>query len=522
MNLTDAKKKALAKFTKNPYWQGVYDRAPEGAKDYCEFLFLMSSPEFAVDEGDDMNAKMAEAEQGLTCEDWDYVVANIAKGASAEVLKRRRRAITNGLTPKVGIAVLNPAYSGDGAKKPDIKGLTFAWKGNGGSTSVNEPQKSNAVFEVKGNIGATATANDAADGAQQTHITEEAVTAAIAEFIGKPKVDADGNPVMDENGDVQWEGGNSYWRDLFILAPDGARMRLSISFYFSENNKKPNFPLLEYRAMRKAIEDSLDAESLEYLIANEDNEHAKKHFTELWKAKVAEEGGGDTDTDNGEGNNSDDSQSNGNPSDAGDNGEAEGNASQEDDGQSNGDDAQDGGTADGGAGGNGEGNAESGSGDGSADADGNSEETVDDGTGWGEEVPDAETNADGDDANADNAEKGGEGGNAEAQTDSDGDTQDADGADGGEEDNEPMKDENGEDVVIIDGTCYKKSNTEEKAIFKDDEGRYQIVNGEPVPSEEGGDGNADTNGGDDSQSASDGGEQQNAEAKDGAEQLELF
>ena len=481
MNLTDAKKKALAKFTKNPYWQGVYDRAPEGAKDYCEFLFLMSSPEFAVDDGgDDMNAKMAEAEQGLTCEGWDYVVANIAKGASADVLKRRRRAITNGLTPKVGIAVLNPAYSGDGAKKPDIKGLTFAWKGNGGSTSVNEPKKSNAVFEVNGNIGATATANDAADGAQQTHITEEDVTAAIAEFIGKPKVDADGNPVMDDNGDVQWEGGNSYWRDLFILAPDGARMRLSISFYFSENNKKPNFPLLEYRAMRKAIEDSLDAESLEYLIANEDNEHAKKHFTELWKAKVAEEGGGDNDTDSGEGN-----------------------ASQEEGAQSNGDDSQDGGTADGGADVNGEGNAESGSGDGSADSDGDSEETVgDDGSG--------------------NEGQGGEGGNAEAQTDSDGDTQDADGADGGEEDNEPMKDENGEDVVIIDGTCYKKSNTEEKAIFKDDEGRYQIVNGEPVPYEEGGDGNADTNGGDDSQTASDGGEQQNAEAKDGAEQLELF
>lgn len=519
MNLTDAKKKALAKFTKNPYWQGVYDRAPEGAKDYCEFLFLMSSPEFAVDDGgDDMNAKMAEAEQGLTCEGWDYVVANIAKGASAEVLKRRRRAITNGLTPKVGIAVLNPSYSGDGAKKPDIKGLTFAWKGNGGSTSVNEPQKSNAVFEVKGNIGATATANDAADGAQQTHITEEAVTAAIAEFIGKPKVDADGNPVMDDNGDVQWEGGNSYWRDLFILAPDGARMRLSISFYFSENNKKPNFPLLEYRAMRKAIEDTLDAESLEYLIANEDNEHAKKHFTELWKARVAADGGEDSDdsqtgenadgengeSDNGQGENSDDSQSdNGGESDAGDNGGTEGDASQGGEGQSDNGDAQgDGGNADSDTQGSGE--SEQGDGAGSSDADGGSEETVgDDGSG--------------------NEGQGGEGGNAEAQTDSDGDTQDADGADGGEEDNEPMKDENGEDVVIIDGTCYKKANTEEKAIFKDDEGRYQIVNGEPVPYEEGNDGNADTNGGDDSQTASDGGEgTQNAEAKDGAEQLELF
>ena len=48
-----------------------------------------------------------------------------------------------------------------------------------------------------------------------------------------------------------------------------------------------------------------------------------------------------------------------------------------------------------------------------------------------------------------------------------------------EEDNEPMKDENGEDVIIADGTCYKKSDPAQKAIFKDEEGRYQIINGAP-------------------------------------------
>ena len=44
-----------------------------------------------------------------------------------------------------------------------------------------------------------------------------------------------------------------------------------------------------------------------------------------------------------------------------------------------------------------------------------------------------------------------------------------------------------------------------------------------MPYKEGGDGNPDTNRGDDSQTASDGGEGTlNADAKEGAEQLELF
>ena len=50
-----------------------------------------------------------------------------------------------------------------------------------------------------------------------------------------------------------------------------------------------------------------------------------------------------------------------------------------------------------------------------------------------------------------------------------------------EEDSEPIKDENGEEVIISNGTCFKKSNPSQKAIFKDDEGRYQLVNGDPVP-----------------------------------------
>ena len=104
-------------------------------------------------------------------------------------------------------------------------------------------------------------------------ITKDAILAAIEEFIGKPRTDA--------NGNVAWQGGNEYWRDLFMGAPAGARMRLALNFFFSENHKKPNFPMLEYRALRKAIEDAIDFDSLEYLIANEYNDAAKKHFTSI-------------------------------------------------------------------------------------------------------------------------------------------------------------------------------------------------------------------------------------------------
>jgi len=119
---------------------------------------------------------------------------------------------------------------------------------------------------------------DNGNGGGLKHITEGAMYSALEAFIGKPS--------KDERGNVVWDGGNEYWRDLFMEAPTGARLRLSLNFYFSENHEKPDFPMLEYRAIRKAIEDAMDFDSLEYLIANESNVAAKNHYIDIWKARM--------------------------------------------------------------------------------------------------------------------------------------------------------------------------------------------------------------------------------------------
>ena len=119
---------------------------------------------------------------------------------------------------------------------------------------------------------------DNGNGGGLKHITEGAMYSALEAFIGKPS--------KDERGNVVWSGGNEYWRDLFMEAPTGARLRLSLNFYFSENHEKPDFPMLEYRAIRKVVEDALDFDSLEYLIANEGNKAAKNHYKDIWKVRM--------------------------------------------------------------------------------------------------------------------------------------------------------------------------------------------------------------------------------------------
>ena len=119
------------------------------------------------------------------------------------------------------------------------------------------------------------------------HITEAEMLAALEAFIGKP--------TADKSGNVTWNGGNEYWRDLFMEAPTGARLRLALNFYFTENREKSDFPMLEYRALRKAVEDAMDFDSLEYLIVNESNESAKEHFKNIWKARMDLKKGKDKD-----------------------------------------------------------------------------------------------------------------------------------------------------------------------------------------------------------------------------------
>jgi len=91
------------------------------------------------------------------------------------------------------------------------------------------------------------------------HILPDDVIAAIEEFVANP-----------------------YWRNIFLRAPQGARCRLSMCFYFSENRTGPDFPLTEYRSLRKIVEDSLTSDDLMFLIENEDdNPNKVHHFREI-------------------------------------------------------------------------------------------------------------------------------------------------------------------------------------------------------------------------------------------------
>ena len=74
---------------------------------------------------------------------------------------------------------------------------------------------------------------------------------------------------------------NPFWAKKFHDAPVGAQKRLALSFFFSEKGKDDGFNLDEYRNLREYIENSLNADDLDYLIQNDSNEAAKAHFQEL-------------------------------------------------------------------------------------------------------------------------------------------------------------------------------------------------------------------------------------------------
>ena len=56
-----------------------------------------------------------------------------------------------------------------------------------------------------------------------------------------------------------------YWKRIYDNAPEGAKMRLALSFCYSERHGKPDFDLLLYRRLRKGIENSLSLDDLLYL-----------------------------------------------------------------------------------------------------------------------------------------------------------------------------------------------------------------------------------------------------------------
>ena len=78
---------------------------------------------------------------------------------------------------------------------------------------------------------------------------------------------------------------NPRWRRIYDMAPEGAKRRLEVSFFFSENrgvlNTDPNGKLEKYRAWREEVERHMTDEDLEYMIGVNGNEAAVKHFANL-------------------------------------------------------------------------------------------------------------------------------------------------------------------------------------------------------------------------------------------------
>ena len=82
---------------------------------------------------------------------------------------------------------------------------------------------------------------------------------------------------------------NPYWKRIYDNAPEGAKIRLALSFCYSERHSKPDFNLHLYRRLRKGIENSLSLNDLLYLVRNDCNGHAQQHFAKLWDEKAHRE-----------------------------------------------------------------------------------------------------------------------------------------------------------------------------------------------------------------------------------------
>lgn len=108
---------------------------------------------------------------------------------------------------------------------------------------------------------------------------------AIYRFTGRVKRDENGKVVKDENGKVVFEGGNERWRKVYREAPPLAKRRLVLSWYYSQNKKDivGNGELNdEFTNVKKAMDETLGREDLEYLIANlGNNPKAVEHYKEL-------------------------------------------------------------------------------------------------------------------------------------------------------------------------------------------------------------------------------------------------
>ena len=75
------------------------------------------------------------------------------------------------------------------------------------------------------------------------------------------------------------------WAKLFDEAPENAKIRLAISFYYSDRKDEPNFPVDAYRNLRQQVEAALTPEDLEYLVAADLGDKATARYKSLLDSK---------------------------------------------------------------------------------------------------------------------------------------------------------------------------------------------------------------------------------------------
>lgn len=85
---------------------------------------------------------------------------------------------------------------------------------------------------------------------------------------------------------------NPGWMHIYDHAPDGAKRRLEVSFWFSLNHgnlprERAGEMLNQYRAWRTDVEQAMDDRDLEYMVAVIDKPSAKEHYAELLKDRKA-------------------------------------------------------------------------------------------------------------------------------------------------------------------------------------------------------------------------------------------
>lgn len=69
----EIKEQALAAFLKNPYWKGIYDKAPAKAKIFYEIVFANSEGLIPKEEH---VSSIHEIYRQFDDADWEYIIAN--------------------------------------------------------------------------------------------------------------------------------------------------------------------------------------------------------------------------------------------------------------------------------------------------------------------------------------------------------------------------------------------------------------------------------------------------------------